>query len=91
MCGERIVVSGTRESCVKYLPTDDSGRWGKGGLFSAISGRSPQPQAQYELAGKMRGDDTLYILANGMWGWYCAKNLQEMARVTQSYTYVFSV
>ena len=37
------------------LITDDSGRWGKGGLFSAISARSTQPQTQYELAGRMKG------------------------------------
>ena len=36
--------------------TDDLGRWGKGGLFSAISARSSQPQTQYELAGRMKGD-----------------------------------
>ena len=34
---------------------DDSGRWGRGGLFSALSARSPQPQAHYELAGQMKG------------------------------------
>ena len=33
---------------------DDSGRWGKGGLFSALSSRSTCPQAQYEEAGRMR-------------------------------------
>ena len=33
---------------------DDSGRWGKGGLFSALSSRSLQPQSQYELAGHMK-------------------------------------
>ncbi|XP_077976946.1 chromodomain-helicase-DNA-binding protein 1-like [Glandiceps talaboti] len=33
---------------------DDSGRWGTGGLFSAISARSPQPQQHYTLAGKMK-------------------------------------
>ena len=33
---------------------DDSGRWGKGGLFSALSSRSLQPQTQYELAGQMK-------------------------------------
>ena len=33
---------------------DDSGRWGKGGLFSALSSRSLQPQIQYELAGQMK-------------------------------------
>ena len=31
---------------------DDSGRWGKGGLFSALSSRSFQPQSQYELVDK---------------------------------------
>ena len=39
---------------------DDSGRWGNGGLFSALTSRSPQPQTQYELAGKMKGNH--YIL-----------------------------
>ena len=33
---------------------DDSGRWGKGGLFDALSARSTQPQMCYEQAGKMR-------------------------------------
>ena len=36
------------------LLADDSGRWGKGGLFSALSSRSTCPQAQYEEAGRMR-------------------------------------
>jgi len=34
--------------------SDDSGRWGKGGLFSAISARSTCPQAAYEEAGRVR-------------------------------------
>ena len=34
--------------------TDDSGRWGKGGLFDALSARSMQPQPSYEQAGRMR-------------------------------------
>ncbi|XP_065892694.1 chromodomain-helicase-DNA-binding protein 1-like isoform X2 [Dysidea avara] len=33
---------------------DDSGRWGKGGLFDALSARSTQPQMCYEQAGKMK-------------------------------------
>lgn len=33
---------------------DDSGGWGTGGLFSAISARSPLPENQYVLAGKMQ-------------------------------------
>lgn len=36
------------------FPIDDSGRWGKGGLFDALSARSTQPQMSYEQAGKMR-------------------------------------
>ena len=35
-------------------PPADSGHWGKGGLFSALSARSTCPQAQYEEAGRMR-------------------------------------
>ena len=34
--------------------TDDSGIWGKGGLFDALSARSMQPQPCYEQAGRMR-------------------------------------
>lgn len=33
---------------------DDSGRWGMGGVFSALSSRSTEPQTKYELAGKMK-------------------------------------
>ena len=43
--------------CVKSMFTcslDDSGRWDKGGLFSALSSRSLRPQSQYELAGQMK-------------------------------------
>ncbi|XP_057698169.1 chromodomain-helicase-DNA-binding protein 1-like isoform X1 [Corythoichthys intestinalis] len=32
---------------------DDSGRWGKGGLFTALEVRSDEPRRQYELAGEM--------------------------------------
>ena len=38
-----------------HCPSDDSGRWGKGGLFSALAARSLQPQELYELAGRMKG------------------------------------
>lgn len=34
---------------------DDSGRWGRGGLFTALQVRSDEPRKQYELAGKMKG------------------------------------
>ncbi|KAM4738434.1 chromodomain-helicase-DNA-binding protein 1-like [Anableps anableps] len=33
---------------------DDSGRWGRGGLFTALVMRSDEPRKQYELAGKMK-------------------------------------
>ncbi|CAJ1059887.1 chromodomain-helicase-DNA-binding protein 1-like [Xyrichtys novacula] len=33
---------------------DDSGRWGRGGLFTALEVRSDEPKKQYELAGKMK-------------------------------------
>ncbi len=47
--------STSRFLCICYCSlSDDSGRWGKGGLFSALSSRSLQPQTQYELAGRMR-------------------------------------
>ncbi|KAL1023427.1 hypothetical protein UPYG_G00040680 [Umbra pygmaea] len=32
---------------------DDSGKWGTGGLFTALENRSDQPCKQYELAGRM--------------------------------------
>ena len=37
-----------------YSNLDDSGQWGTGGLFSALSTRSLKPEEQYKLAGKMR-------------------------------------
>ncbi|XP_047580549.1 chromodomain-helicase-DNA-binding protein 1-like isoform X3 [Lutra lutra] len=33
---------------------DDSGRWGRGGLFTALETRSDEPRKIYELAGKMK-------------------------------------
>ncbi|XP_027722502.1 chromodomain-helicase-DNA-binding protein 1-like isoform X2 [Vombatus ursinus] len=33
---------------------DDSGRWGRGGLFTALEVRSAEPRKIYELAGKMK-------------------------------------
>ena len=38
-----------------YTLQDDSGYWGTGGLFTAISIHSKQPKQQYELAAKMKG------------------------------------
>lgn len=37
------------------LLSDDSGRWGRGGLFTALEVRSAEPRKIYELAGKMEG------------------------------------
>lgn len=37
------------------LSSDDSGRWGRGGLFTALEARSAEPRKVYELAGKMKG------------------------------------
>lgn len=33
---------------------DDSGRWGQGGLFSALSRRTPRAEAHYELASRLK-------------------------------------
>lgn len=44
------VIYQSSDSCV-----DDSGRWGRGGLFTALEVRSDEPRKQYELAGKMKG------------------------------------
>ncbi|XP_069006892.1 chromodomain-helicase-DNA-binding protein 1-like [Embiotoca jacksoni] len=41
---------------------DDSGRWGRGGLFTALEGRSDEPRKQYELAGKMKDLDLGNVL-----------------------------
>lgn len=37
------------------LLSDDSGRWGRGGLFTVLEARSAEPRKIYELAGKMKG------------------------------------
>lgn len=44
------------------LLSDDSGGWGKGGLFTAVSSRSSLPEQQYTLAGKMQGNVTLVVI-----------------------------
>ncbi|XP_061680437.1 chromodomain-helicase-DNA-binding protein 1-like [Syngnathoides biaculeatus] len=41
---------------------DDSGRWGKGGLFTALEVRSAEPRRQYELAGEMKDLDLGSVL-----------------------------
>ncbi|XP_051928976.1 chromodomain-helicase-DNA-binding protein 1-like isoform X2 [Hippocampus zosterae] len=41
---------------------DDSGWWGKGGLFTALEVRSDEPRRQYELAGEMNDLDLGSVL-----------------------------
>lgn len=43
-------------ACPTSVCADDSGWWGKGGLFTALEVRSDEPRKQYELAGKMEGN-----------------------------------
>lgn len=40
-----------------FLLSDDSGHWGRGGLFTALENRSTEPRKIYELAGKMKGKE----------------------------------
>ncbi|XP_029434009.1 chromodomain-helicase-DNA-binding protein 1-like isoform X2 [Rhinatrema bivittatum] len=42
------------EDAVIVHCVDDSGRWGRGGLFTAFESRSDQPRKIYEMAGKMK-------------------------------------
>ncbi|XP_034531930.1 chromodomain-helicase-DNA-binding protein 1-like [Notolabrus celidotus] len=41
---------------------DDSGRWGRGGLFTALEVRSDEPKKQYELSGKMKDLELGHVL-----------------------------
>ncbi|XP_010765723.1 chromodomain-helicase-DNA-binding protein 1-like, partial [Notothenia coriiceps] len=41
---------------------DDSGRWGRGGLFTALEVRSDEPRKHYELAGQMKDLDLGNVL-----------------------------
>nr|XP_019935975.1 PREDICTED: chromodomain-helicase-DNA-binding protein 1-like [Paralichthys olivaceus] len=41
---------------------DDSGWWGRGGLFTALELRSDEPRKQYELAGEMKDLDLGNVL-----------------------------
>lgn len=43
-----------REDTIIVHCVDDSGHWGRGGLFSALELRSDEPRKQYELAGDMQ-------------------------------------
>ncbi|XP_050968849.1 chromodomain-helicase-DNA-binding protein 1-like [Labeo rohita] len=42
-----------REDAIIVHCVDDSGHWGRGGLFTALELRSDEPKKQYELAGYM--------------------------------------
>ncbi|XP_051987148.1 chromodomain-helicase-DNA-binding protein 1-like [Xyrauchen texanus] len=43
-----------REDAIIVHCVDDSGHWGRGGLFTALEIRSDEPRKQYELAGDMK-------------------------------------
>lgn len=43
-----------QEDAIIVHCVDDSGRWGRGGLFTALEVRSDEPRKKYELAGKMK-------------------------------------
>ncbi|XP_006861381.1 PREDICTED: chromodomain-helicase-DNA-binding protein 1-like isoform X3 [Chrysochloris asiatica] len=45
--------AGTEDALIVHC-VDDSGHWGRGGLFTALETRSAEPRKVYELAGKMK-------------------------------------
>ncbi|KAM6217138.1 chromodomain-helicase-DNA-binding protein 1-like [Rhynchocyon petersi] len=45
--------AGTEDALIVHC-VDDSGHWGRGGLFTALETRSAEPRKIYELAGKMK-------------------------------------
>nr|XP_036877332.1 chromodomain-helicase-DNA-binding protein 1-like isoform X2 [Manis javanica] len=45
--------AGSEDAVIVHC-VDDSGRWGRGGLFTALDTRSSEPRKIYELAGKMK-------------------------------------
>ncbi|XP_071368922.1 chromodomain-helicase-DNA-binding protein 1-like [Centroberyx affinis] len=51
-----------QEDAIIVHCVDDSGRWGRGGLFTALEVRSDEPRKQYELAGKMKDLDLGNVL-----------------------------
>lgn len=51
-----------REDAIIVHCVDDSGRWGRGGLFTALETRSDEPRKQYELAGKMKDLELGHVL-----------------------------
>ncbi|XP_069053586.1 chromodomain-helicase-DNA-binding protein 1-like isoform X1 [Lepisosteus oculatus] len=51
-----------REDAIIVHCVDDSGHWGRGGLFTALEVRSDEPRRKYELAGKMKDLDLGSVL-----------------------------
>ncbi|KAM9385655.1 chromodomain-helicase-DNA-binding protein 1-like [Pholidichthys leucotaenia] len=51
-----------QEDAIIVHCVDDSGRWGRGGLFTALEVRSDEPRKRYELAGKMKDLDLGNVL-----------------------------
>lgn len=51
-----------KEDAIIVHCVDDSGRWGRGGLFTALETRSDEPRKQYELAGKMKDLELGHVL-----------------------------
>uniref|UniRef100_A0AAY4E2M0 Chromodomain-helicase-DNA-binding protein 1-like n=1 Tax=Denticeps clupeoides TaxID=299321 RepID=A0AAY4E2M0_9TELE len=50
------------EDAVLVHCVDDSGHWGRGGLFTALDCRSDEPQKQYERAGEMKDLELGHVL-----------------------------
>ncbi|XP_012676002.2 chromodomain-helicase-DNA-binding protein 1-like isoform X1 [Clupea harengus] len=51
-----------KEDAIIVHCVDDCGRWGRGGLFTALELRSDEPRKQYELAGKMKDLELGHVL-----------------------------
>ncbi|KAI1899825.1 hypothetical protein AGOR_G00065750 [Albula goreensis] len=51
-----------KEDAIIVHCVDDSGRWGRGGLFTALEVRTDQARKQYERAGKMEDLDLGHVL-----------------------------
>ncbi|KAJ8252744.1 hypothetical protein GJAV_G00205090 [Gymnothorax javanicus] len=51
-----------QEDAIIVHCVDDSGRWGRGGLFTALEVRTDEARKQYELAGKMEDLDLGHVL-----------------------------
>ena len=57
------------------LFSDDSGRWGQGGVFSALSRRSSVPEEQYTQAGCMAGTETVTLALRALTSTYSDTSL----------------